>query len=150
MLAFTYFHQCPKVKIIIFISIVTLKNVICTCTHKLWFYSTGLFQKAISHSGSAIKLFSLATKPRAQAKRLADKLNCNHTETGIEISLCLKALDASQIVRIHKEEMVSVIKISNFSFIQHITMLPSMYQVRCLVFTVILSCNFAESIGGSY
>lgn len=70
--------------------------------HMLSPLSKGLFHRAISQSGTAIKHRSFLRYPRQQANRLATKLGCPYDNTTAMVH-CLKSLDALRIVKLHRD-----------------------------------------------
>ncbi|ODN06566.1 Venom carboxylesterase-6 [Orchesella cincta] len=70
--------------------------------HMLSRMSKHLFSRAISQSGTAIKVWSFARHPREQAKRLATKLGCPWDKPQSMVD-CLKSMDALKIVQTHLE-----------------------------------------------
>lgn len=60
--------------------------------------SKNLFQRAISQSGTAIKVYSSVKHPREQANRLATRLGCPFHKTEAMVT-CLKKMDALKIVQ---------------------------------------------------
>lgn len=69
--------------------------------------SRGLFHKAISQSGTAINFFSKNTpaEVRRQSKNFAEKFSCPSDDSRKMVE-CLKRLDAGDIVRAHRENVV--------------------------------------------
>jgi len=67
----------------------------------------GLFAKAITQSGSAIKPWSFMEKPRDQARILGTKLKCP-TEDSVKLVTCLKGLDANLIIATHWDYLVRI------------------------------------------
>lgn len=72
----------------------------------------GLFHKAISQSGSAIKPWSFVSKPAEQARLFGEKLQCP-TNDSISLVRCLKGLDSTSIVMAHWDYLVSFVFDSN-------------------------------------
>ncbi|CAL8105116.1 unnamed protein product [Orchesella dallaii] len=70
--------------------------------HMLSKMSKGLFSRAISQSGTAIKIWSFARHPREQAKRLAATLGCPWDKPQSMVD-CFKSMDALKIVQTHLE-----------------------------------------------
>jgi carboxylesterase type B len=81
----------------------------------------GLFRKAISQSGGALKLSVLQRRPKEAAQRLARKLNCekilNETENATKvtdcfydnstvIAECLRLVDAKKLAEAMKDAFV--------------------------------------------
>ncbi|CAG7730637.1 unnamed protein product, partial [Allacma fusca] len=64
--------------------------------------SKGLFQRAIAQSGTAINFFSMTSKPKEQAVRLALKLNCPVRNT-TEMVYCLKSKPSLELNSVHYE-----------------------------------------------
>ncbi|CAG7822768.1 unnamed protein product [Allacma fusca] len=68
--------------------------------------SKGLFQRAISQSGAALNPWTIWSEPAAQAKRFAQKFNCN-TENTKEMVACMKKLTMQEIMTAHQEVLVT-------------------------------------------
>lgn len=85
----------------------------------------GLFKKAISQSGTALKYTSIQTRPLEAAQRLAQKVKCdevlNKKENGTgELTMetvlsnstlivdCLRTVKAKKIAAVHKEAFVRI------------------------------------------
>ena len=75
----------------------------------LLLFIPGLFQKALSQSGTALKPWALTKYPGEQARRLGMKMNCPTNSTK-EIVDCLKSVDGRDLVKVHLAVMVSVLK----------------------------------------
>ncbi|CAL8109732.1 unnamed protein product [Orchesella dallaii] len=70
--------------------------------HLLSKASEGLFRRAISQSGNAMRIYALTNDRFGQAKRFAEKFNCP-TEDSQELVNCLKKIDGKQLVEAHKD-----------------------------------------------
>lgn len=64
--------------------------------------SRGLFTRAISQSGTAIKVYSSVKHPRQQANRLASRLGCPWHKSAAMVE-CLKKIDALKIIQTQLE-----------------------------------------------
>lgn len=73
--------------------------------HLLSRMSRGLFQRAISQSGTAIKVWSFSRHPKEQANRLARLVGCPWDKTTRMVD-CLKSADGLKIVQTHLEYRV--------------------------------------------
>lgn len=67
--------------------------------------SRNLFSRVISQSGSAFHFWTINHEPRLQALRLGSLLGCPTIDIK-EMVKCLKTIEASAIVDIHREIMV--------------------------------------------
>lgn len=72
--------------------------------HLLSPMSKGLFNKAIMSSGTAIKPWSLVTKPKEQAKLLAESLGCPTDNSSVIVN-CLRKIDAITLVAAHLDAL---------------------------------------------
>ncbi|CAL8073942.1 unnamed protein product [Orchesella dallaii] len=75
--------------------------------HMLSPYSAGLFQKAISQSGTALQIWALSKHPKTQARKLARAMNCPINNSTIMIS-CLRGVDAKKLVQYHISSMSAI------------------------------------------
>lgn len=66
--------------------------------------SKGLFKKAIMASGTAIKPWSLVTKPKEQAELLAKTVNCP-LDNAQKMVDCLKKTDCKTLVSAHLDAL---------------------------------------------
>jgi len=67
--------------------------------------STGLFHKAISQSGSALKIWALSRNTLQQSRELSSAMGCPTFDTKAMID-CLKKVDARKLVSYHLSSMV--------------------------------------------
>jgi carboxylesterase type B len=73
--------------------------------HMLSPMSKGLFQAAISQSGTGTHFWVMNHHPQQQALRLGAQVGCPTNDTKAMVA-CLKTLDASTIVGVHLEVLV--------------------------------------------
>jgi carboxylesterase type B len=85
----------------------------CVQYHMLSPKSQGLFHRAISQSGSATRRYLLTDNPANQAKHFAMQLGCpveimesEEEDSSLMVS-CLMRIDARNMVRVHREAIVS-------------------------------------------
>lgn len=73
----------------------------------MYIYHTyvGLFQRAISQSGSALRIYALTNDRFGQAKKFAEKFGCP-TEDSRELVDCLKKIDGNELVAAHQDARV--------------------------------------------
>ena len=102
------------------------------------FECQGLFQRAISQSGSALKAWALTKDPASQAKRLGRLFRCP-TENSHDLVACLRRVDARKIALTHQAAMVKLITIliichyDNYSFTSSLVFVH--WASRCLGWT---------------
>lgn len=72
--------------------------------HLLSPMSKGLFKKAIMSSGTAIKPWSLVTKPKEQTELLAKSLNCPIDNSSVLVD-CLKKVKCKTLVEAHLDAL---------------------------------------------
>ncbi|CAG7822766.1 unnamed protein product [Allacma fusca] len=71
--------------------------------HMLSPKSAGLFHKAISQSGTAIRTYQIVNNPGDYAKRLGSQLDCPTLDSLIMVK-CLKNIDGEKIAKIHLDK----------------------------------------------
>ncbi|CAG7822765.1 unnamed protein product [Allacma fusca] len=76
--------------------------------HMLSPLSKGLFHKAISSSGTAIKLWSMSTKPQQQALRLGHRLNCPVENSDVLLT-CLRNHTGKEIIELQIETITPLL-----------------------------------------
>ncbi len=74
--------------------------------HILSPHSAGLFQRAISQSGTALQIWARSKSPAVQSRQLAVAMGCPITNSTAMVS-CLKKVDALKLVKYHISSMVS-------------------------------------------
>ncbi|CAG7822764.1 unnamed protein product [Allacma fusca] len=83
--------------------------------HILSHQSRGLFHKAISQSGSALKAWAMTKDPGSQARKLGSMFHCP-TRTSEELVSCLKHVDPQRLVQVHQAAM-SVVRHPHDSYL---------------------------------
>jgi len=69
--------------------------------------SSGLFHKALSQSGTALKPWALSSDPSRQAYNFGKKFNCP-SNSSQELVSCLRGIDAKKLVQVHLAVMSAI------------------------------------------
>lgn len=78
--------------------------------HILSPHSAGLFQRAISQSGTALQIWARSKSPGIQSRQLAVAMGCPITNSTVMVN-CLKKVDATKLVKYGISSMVSYYKL---------------------------------------